>query len=142
MSPKLTALSLKQPWAALLAHGRKTIEIRKWSTQRRGPILIHASRTVDDRAEAWQHVSDDIKPTAELLGGIIGVANLMDCRMYRTLRGFAEDQAKHLNEPEWFENPPLYGFRFAKPRVLPFFTCPGWFRMFEVELPEGALSTK
>src|SRR5205823_6217499 len=30
------ALSLKQPWATLLAHAVKTIEVRKWPTARRG----------------------------------------------------------------------------------------------------------
>ena len=50
------ALSLKQPWAALVVHGRKTIEIRRWSTRRRGRILIHASQTTDDRKAAWRHV--------------------------------------------------------------------------------------
>ncbi len=41
---KLYALSLKQPWAALLVTGRKRIEVRNWPTARRGRILIHAAR--------------------------------------------------------------------------------------------------
>ena len=51
------ALSLKQPWAALVVHGKKTVEVRRWSTRRRGRILIHASRTIDDRKAAWAHVT-------------------------------------------------------------------------------------
>jgi len=141
MSKTFTALSLKQPWAALLVHGLKTIEIRRWHTKRRGLVFIHASRTTDDRPEAWKRITDEIRPTADLRGGIIGSANLMDCRIYRTLQRFMEDRAKHLNEPEWFEKPPLYGFRFVKPRVLPFHPCSGWFRMFEVELPEATHAT-
>src|SRR3712207_8348570 len=31
------ALSVKQPWAALLAAGVKTVEVRTWPTNRRGP---------------------------------------------------------------------------------------------------------
>ena len=34
------ALSIKQPWAALVVQGLKTIEIRRWPTARRGQILI------------------------------------------------------------------------------------------------------
>src|SRR5262245_61764820 len=30
------ALSVKQPWASLLVHGLKTIEVRRWPTARRG----------------------------------------------------------------------------------------------------------
>jgi hypothetical protein len=37
------AISLRQPWASLMAHGLKTIENRPWRTSFRGPILIHAS---------------------------------------------------------------------------------------------------
>ena len=29
------ALSLKQPWAALLVHGLKSIEVRRWAAARR-----------------------------------------------------------------------------------------------------------
>src|SRR6516164_1264126 len=50
------ALSLKQPWATLLVHGRKTIEVRRWATRRRGLLLIHAARLPDPRREAWKHV--------------------------------------------------------------------------------------
>jgi hypothetical protein len=39
----MRALSVKQPWASLIALGEKTIECRSWSTRYRGPLLIHAS---------------------------------------------------------------------------------------------------
>ncbi len=50
------AISLKQPWATLLVHGLKTIEVRRWSTPRRGRVLIHAAGVPDERAEAWRLV--------------------------------------------------------------------------------------
>jgi hypothetical protein len=64
------ALSLKQPWAALLASGRKTIEVRNWPTVRRGRILIHAARVSDERLEGWQLVPQDLLSLAQLTGGI------------------------------------------------------------------------
>ncbi len=41
---KVKALSLRQPYANLVASGRKTLETRTWSTRYRGDILICASQ--------------------------------------------------------------------------------------------------
>lgn len=38
----MKALTVLQPWASLLACGRKKIETRSWKTNYRGKILIHA----------------------------------------------------------------------------------------------------
>lgn len=40
----MKALTLKQPWAGMVANGTKTIETRTWSTSYRGPLAIHASQ--------------------------------------------------------------------------------------------------
>ena len=61
----MKALSLRQPWASLIADGRKTIETRTWRTRYRGPLAIHAS------ARPYEDL-----PT----GGIVAVAWLYDCR--------------------------------------------------------------
>ena len=39
----MKALSIKQPWASLIANGIKDIENRTWKTHFRGRIYIHAS---------------------------------------------------------------------------------------------------
>jgi len=44
--PPAYALSLWQPWATAIAHGEKRIETRCWSTNFRGPLLIHAAQHV------------------------------------------------------------------------------------------------
>jgi hypothetical protein len=126
------ALSLKQPWAALLAHGLKTVEVRRWPTARRERILIHAARVPDERPEAWAHVPAEVLPAAQLLGGIIGAGDLTGCIAYRDLTTFTADQGRHLNEPSWFEEPVLYGFVFANLEVLPYRRYPGWMRFFPV----------
>ena len=126
------ALSLKQPWAALLVLGLKTIVVRRWPTARRGRILIHAARVPDERAEAWAHVPAEWLETAQLLGGILGAGDLTDCRTYRTLEEFQADQTLHLNDPSWFQSP-LYGFAFANLALLPFRRYAGWMRFFPVE---------
>jgi len=60
----MKALSVKQPWANMIASGVKTIETRKWSTVYRGQILIVSSRT----------------PRIEPAGCAVAVAKLVDCR--------------------------------------------------------------
>jgi hypothetical protein len=126
------ALSLKQPWAALLIHGLKSIEVRRWPTARRGRVLIHAARIPDPREEGWRLVPAHLQHDAKLVGGIIGAADLTDCLAYRDPKTFANDQPHHLNEPAWYEPPVLYGFRFRGMTVLPFRSYPGWMRFFPV----------
>jgi uncharacterized protein (UPF0264 family) len=126
------ALSVKQPWAALLVHGRKTIEVRRWSTQRRGRILIHAGRIPDPRPEGWAHVTADLESATQLRGGIVGEATLLECQTYQSRRAFTAERGAHLNRPHWFQEPALYGFVFANARPLPFRHCPGALYFFEV----------
>jgi ASCH domain len=130
------ALSLKQPWAALLVAGHKTIEVRKWPTAVRGRVFIHAARTVDKRPAAWDRVPDDVRPLAELTGGLIGSAELTGCIIYRTPAVFMADAPKHRNDPAWFEPPHMYGFTFRDAAAVPFVPCKGQVRFFTVELPE------
>jgi hypothetical protein len=40
----MKAVSIKQPWASLIAAGVKTLELRAWPTDHRGPLLICSSR--------------------------------------------------------------------------------------------------
>jgi hypothetical protein len=127
------ALSLKQPWAALLAGGYKSIEVRRWPTSRRGPILLHAARVPDSRPEAWQQVPKVCQELARRRGGIIGMAELTDCIRYDDAGAFRRDYPKHRNDPSWFQAPVLFGFVFANCHPLPFSPCAGWFRFFRVD---------
>lgn len=40
----IRALSIEQPWAALIQRGAKRLETRSWYTNYRGPLVIHASK--------------------------------------------------------------------------------------------------
>jgi len=42
MTAPLKMLTVRQPWASLIALGVKSIETRSWSTSYRGPFAIHA----------------------------------------------------------------------------------------------------
>lgn len=97
----MKALSIKQPWASLIAHGIKDIENRTWKTNFRGRIYIHASAKWDERSKSnnpddiliWEQriaipdfvkskfmdygviVKDDETP----LSAIIGEVDIVDC---------------------------------------------------------------
>jgi len=53
----MKALSLMEPWATLIALGAKRIETRSWSTSYRGPLAIHASRSMSREAATSLHAS-------------------------------------------------------------------------------------
>lgn len=130
------AISLRQPWAALVVAGLKTVEVRTWPTKRRGPILIHASKIIDERPEAWSHiVTPELKRTAALLGGILGAVDLTDCLEYDSVDSFAAAVPLHYNDPSWFKPPRLYGFAFEHAKALPFVKLPGNTNFFTVNAP-------
>ena len=39
----MKTLAIRQPWVSLIAEGDKTIEVRTWRTDHRGPLLLVAS---------------------------------------------------------------------------------------------------
>lgn len=61
------AISLKQPWANLVAQGKKTIETRKWNTHYRGDLVICSSQ----------------KPAIEPAGRALCIVELYDVRPMR-----------------------------------------------------------
>ena len=137
----LVAISVRQPWAALLVAGFKSIEVRKWLTHRRGKVLIHAAKLIDDRPEGWARIATpELKQAAELRGGIIGVGELAECRLYNSPATFASDTERHMNAPEWFVPPRLFGFVFRDIRPVNFYPYSGQTMFFGVRgftLPEA-----
>lgn len=61
----MKAISLKQPWANLVASGCKTIETRTWPTKYRGKILIVSSKSPANLGPA---------------GTALAIAEIVDCR--------------------------------------------------------------
>ena len=46
----MKTITLKQPWATLVASGYKEYEFRSWKVKYRGDILIHAGKGIDKDA--------------------------------------------------------------------------------------------
>lgn len=128
------ALSVRQPWAALLVLGLKTVEVRTWPARRRGRVFLHAAKLPDDRPEGWALLTTpELRALATLRGGLIGVGELADCVGYATADSFAADAHRHRNAAEWYRPDGLYGFVFAGVRLIPFRECPGQTFFFGVE---------
>ena len=71
----MKVITLKQPWASLVAYGYKKYEFRSWKLNYRGPILIHAGLGIDK--EAMQKVKDlNLEFPSKK---IIGIVNIDDC---------------------------------------------------------------
>lgn len=51
----MKAITIKQPWASLIAFGEKHFETRSWQAHHRGQLAIHAGKKVDKKAceEPW-----------------------------------------------------------------------------------------
>jgi hypothetical protein len=104
-------------------------------------VLIHAARVSDEREEAWALVPAELREAARLVGGIVGRGTLTGCVKYEKIEPFLADQARHLNNPTWFQ-PGLYGFAFADLQPLPFHPCAGWMRFFPVPDVDAAMKKK
>jgi hypothetical protein len=72
------ALSLWRPWPFMILHAGKNIENRSWATRYRGPLVLHAGRTVQE------HMLAQLARTgrgAEVVAveGFVGVVTLTGC---------------------------------------------------------------
>ena len=123
------ALSIRQPWAWAIINAGKDIENRDWSTRFRGPVCIHAakgmtkrefdgfvdlaramSRNGTWRESAWVPFQNELQH-----GGIIGVADIVDC--------------VDASESPWFFG--RYGFVLRNVRPVDFYPVKGALGFFD-----------
>ena len=72
----MKAICVRQPWASLIAAGKKTIETRTWQAKFRGELLIVASLQPD------KHALRIFKGDLQLpLGQAVAVVRVVDCRL-------------------------------------------------------------
>lgn len=86
----MKCLSLWQPWASLLVHGRKQVETRGWPIRHRGPLLVHAAKTWNRELRAictqepFKSVLESLSLGAAIdcglpLGLIVGRVEVVNC---------------------------------------------------------------
>jgi hypothetical protein len=101
----LRVITVRQPFATLIAAGHKRIENRSWPTSYRGTLAIHAGLAVErDALAQWAHLLPDELPT----GMILATVQLTDCQFdTKTDHPFAEPQHWHwtLANPEPLPEP-------------------------------------
>lgn len=117
----MKALSVRNPYAALIVAGIKTIENRSWSTRYRGPLLIHAGVAphAHSIAEIERRFNVCINQETLRFGGIIGRVVLIDV-------------VTNSSSP-WFVGP--YGLVLSKPEALNFLPLTGRQRFFDATIP-------
>lgn len=128
------ALSIRQPWAALITSGAKDIENRSWPTHFRGPLLIHASKGCTRAeyesaltfTESFTDLAPALFPRFEQLarGGIVGAVRLT---------GLAHPDA---SGGPWHV-PGCWGFQLREQVPLPFRPLKGALGFFRVELTDA-----
>lgn len=128
------AISIRQPWAWLVAAGWKDIENRSQHFKYRGAVAIHASKTrapleerhvaldlmlqeATDRSgessfEEWRPLTDEYHASvwhADRAGAIIGIATIVGCRHAaedgRESRWYAGPHGLVMHSPELFDEP-------------------------------------
>lgn len=71
----MKVITIKEPWATLIAEGYKEYEFRTWRTKYRGDILIHAGKGIDKEAmKRFRHLNLNYQ-----YGKIIAKATITDC---------------------------------------------------------------
>lgn len=75
---EVRALTLWQPWASAIAYGTKRIENRRWSTDYRGWILLHAGATIDPAAK-YAVMARPFLNRPQPVSAVLGWARLDDC---------------------------------------------------------------
>jgi hypothetical protein len=71
----MKVITIKQPWATLIAKGYKKYEFRTWKCNYRGDILIHAGKGIDKEAVKRFECYNLEYPT----GCILAKATMSDC---------------------------------------------------------------
>ncbi|HJV52818.1 MAG TPA: ASCH domain-containing protein [Noviherbaspirillum sp.] len=115
----MKAISIRQPWAWLIVNGYKDIENRTWATKFRGNVLIHASKgmtkaeydaAVDFAFWRYGGCSLGIPSFDELQrGGIVGVAEIVDCVSKSDSPWFVGDYGFVLRNARKIEFKPITG---------------------------------
>lgn len=143
----MKAISIRQPWAWAIVSSTKRVENRTWACKYRGPVLIHAAKSMtkdeyDDFRSFYDNEASVIGPPyppdcpsyAEIQrGGIVGSAEIVDCVHEddgRKAVRLGKPVPSGLDKP-WFFGP--FGIVLANVKALPFIPCKGALGLFDVQ---------
>lgn len=120
------AISIKQPWAYLIACGLKDIENRTWKTKYRGKILIHTSSKSDNEPyqlftdEQWDEIEKnqmdpEVFNSYGDLGMIIGEVDIVDCVINHESIWAEKSIPQHSGFFDISRNKPIYNWVLSNP---------------------------
>ncbi|MER6160886.1 hypothetical protein ABT147_36085 [Streptomyces sp. NPDC001868] len=74
----IRGISIRQPYAACILAGAKTVENRpvRWRT---GWVLLHTSKTIDQGALRTPLIGRTIRGRQLVTGAVVGIARITDC---------------------------------------------------------------
>lgn len=112
----MKALSVKQPWANMIASGQKTIETRLWYPNYRGDLLIVSSKT----------------PNIHPAGFALAIVELVECRLMTIEDEVAAKCEIYFGAFSWIlEN--------IRPLNKPF-PVRGQLKLYDVDVPDELIS--
>ena len=132
----MKCLSVSQPFAELIILGKKKIELRKWNTNYRGELLIHAPLKV--RKEDVKRLRINKKLVT---GAIVGKVEIYDVKKYDSQKQVKLDQKFHFASRTFHDR--TFGFllKNAKAFRIPI-PYKGQLGLFDVELPKTKIKNK
>ncbi len=98
----MKCLSLMQPYAWLVATGRRRIELRTWNMHYRGKFLVHASKRTDRASLGRLGIESEL-----VNGAVIGYTTIYGVKRYNSRDELIEDYALNLAGDYKI---PTYGF--------------------------------
>ena len=109
----MKALSMTQPWAQALFLGFKHYETRSWSTNHRGPLLIHAAKGFPKSAREFAATERALgRGSARIAGGaLIGKVEIVRVCCVEELIG----QLSGIEHLYGDYSPGRYAWEFANP---------------------------
>ena len=136
----MKAISIKQPFAGLIATGQKTLETRTWSTDYRGPLLICAGAKSHDLFECYEVETGTLlllndsarsafsidKKIAWTFGQALCVVDLVGVRSFKKGNAMENDACV-----DWYQG--AFAWELENPRLIEPFDVKGKLRLFEVD---------
>jgi activating signal cointegrator 1 len=94
----MKALTICQPYAALIVRGQKFVENRPWYTEHRGPLAVHAGLSKDwldaGVAAHFRRIGDPL-----VFGAVVGICQLLDVLWFEHIAA-----GRHDTEYPWLRD--------------------------------------
>lgn len=131
----MKVITIKQPFATLIAEGLKEYEFRTWKTKYRGDILIHAGKGVDKEAmKRYKHLNLEYPS-----GCIIAKVTITDCvYIDNNMRKILKDKNSLvyygiINDKNWNG----YGFKLENVEKVKLILVNGKLSLWDYDYPQN-----